>query len=559
MTQEETAPPWSSRPPRAADGGIPVRSKTWKAVGRALTRRNARRLVELAKVSLGLAVSLYLLWLFHIPVWKRGLGYDEQFFLWTGWSITKGLAPYRDFVEYKPPVLFLTQWLAIKLFGLEQLKIRAFFLLLMMGAFGSVYLSLISRRANKAWSCAIVCTAVYFFSNLGYHDTSYADAESPGYAYYLLGVACLLARTTPRGRNITLGLGGAFMALCFFTKEPFAPCILPTWGAAFFAEPAGPSRFQDFKRYLLFTTIGVGGVILGLAAYMAPSGALRAYVKMLLSYGELFRDPTKSYCVLLGRFQPTGSALRDLPGQWKIVHDNFFNFATFGFVAPAFAASIVFLARRSIPLLVLGCVSIAGGLYTTTASHCFWAHYYVMAQTGIFFFLFLGVDAASAPLRRAPPAVGQWATLAFVVALGLPIYQRYDSEKEEWDRMGHHMPVPPFSESIPGEIAFVKENSSPQDRIFTSGPPGIYFQADRVHAARDSTFMDEVLLTMRGDTDEEKLQSRRDELRRTMPKIFILDPERSVRKVRITRALFMPFLEEFKYNQVGPYYYVRPG
>jgi hypothetical protein len=67
-----------------------------------------------------------------------------------------------------------------------------------------------------------------------------------------------------------------------------------------------------------------------------------------------------------------------------------------------------------------------------------------------------------------------------------------------------------------------------------------------------------VLFTMRGNTDEEKLRDRGEELRKAMPKIVILDPERNERKVRITRALFTPFLEEFKYNKVGPYYYVRP-
>src|SRR3954465_12902350 len=45
----------------------------------------------------------------------RGIDFDESHFVWGGWCINKGLVPYLQFLEFKPPILFLTHALALKL------------------------------------------------------------------------------------------------------------------------------------------------------------------------------------------------------------------------------------------------------------------------------------------------------------------------------------------------------------------------------------------------------------------------------------------------------------
>jgi hypothetical protein len=250
-----------------------------------------------------------------------------------------------------------------------------------------------------------------------------------------------------------------------------------------------------------------------------------------------------------------GSMVKDLPRMWEIINDEFFNLKTFGFVAPAFAAWAVFMWRRSIPMLLLGVLTIAGALYSVTPSNCFFDHYYIMSEAGIFLVLYLGVDVASDALRRATPELEKWAMLVFVATLGAPVFLRYDAEKA---LAKGPRPVPPMEESIPGETAFVIANSAPTDRVVTTGPPAVYFMSDRLNAVRESTFMDEILPSRPGETDVEKVQGWRDDLLKNKPKIIILDPERLGRKVRLTRALFTPFIEEFHYKKVEPYYYVRP-
>src|SRR5689334_5277472 len=52
--------------------------------------------------------------------------FDEQFFLNEGFSLGKGLVPYRDFLELKPPALFVMNMLALKIFGFEDMRYRHF-------------------------------------------------------------------------------------------------------------------------------------------------------------------------------------------------------------------------------------------------------------------------------------------------------------------------------------------------------------------------------------------------------------------------------------------------
>src|ERR1700709_2404846 len=52
------------------------------------------------------------------------IGFDEGYFLWTGWSLNHGMVPYRNCVEYKPVNIFIINALSIKLLGLHYLRYR---------------------------------------------------------------------------------------------------------------------------------------------------------------------------------------------------------------------------------------------------------------------------------------------------------------------------------------------------------------------------------------------------------------------------------------------------
>ncbi len=76
-------------------------------------------LAVVARYATCLALPCWVFWRLSIPMLQSAVGFDEQVFVWTGWSILKGLAPYKDFMEWKPPMVFLTHALALKLFGFQ--------------------------------------------------------------------------------------------------------------------------------------------------------------------------------------------------------------------------------------------------------------------------------------------------------------------------------------------------------------------------------------------------------------------------------------------------------
>ena len=60
------------------------------------------------KYSYGLYFSLLaclLLSLLYTPPFDLGMS-DKEIFTYTGWAISKGLVPYRDFFDHKPPLIF---------------------------------------------------------------------------------------------------------------------------------------------------------------------------------------------------------------------------------------------------------------------------------------------------------------------------------------------------------------------------------------------------------------------------------------------------------------------
>jgi hypothetical protein len=479
-----------------------------------------------------------------------GIGYDEQVFVWGGWSILKGLAPYRDFMEWKPPVAFLTHALALKLFGFEGERFRYFFLVLSMSSVLALVASLIKRRADVVICSAFGIALVHMFLFPGYHETFVADTESIGLSYYYFGVAALIANT--RHRVAAEIAGGVFLSFCVLSKEPFAPCVVATWATCYFALH---ERFSwpCALRYLRNTSIGVGLVIAGLSLYMVPTGSMSAYIALVRRYSTMFRDPHKGYCAVLGFFNPTGRFWDDLPQQWARIHAQFANVATLGFLAPFFAACAALVPRRSPILFAGGMTAIAMSLYGVTATNCFFQHYFVLGESGLMFFLATGVDAIRPRLSSNATGIRLWVRSMVFLAMAISIWPQIEAASDLKLRDG-----PPPAEPIPGIFEFVRQNSTPADKIFTTGPPALYFVVDRLPAVRGCTMIDELIPAMPGETDAEKLRPLYEELAKNQPKIVFLDPEHGNRKYRHMAAAISPFLADFKYTKISEMIYVRP-
>ncbi len=511
--------------------------------GWTLTTADRRRFTSFALDALTLALVAWVFLTLNKPLYTNYPGYDEEFFTWGGWCITKGLAPYKDFLEFKPPVSFITHAIAIKLFGLNY-GFRTFFAIVPLAAALALQVSLIARGIERFLAAALVAGFLWLFMSQTFHDTSLTDCESIGVTYYILGLAAFLWEG--RFGKVVTALGGFFMSCAVLSKEPIGGVVLATWFGMFFCR-RGPLRERAlfFARYSL---LGVGAFFLLLSLYMVPTGAMKAYFALMRSYSRIYRDPHTSYCVALGIAHPDDG----FGVAWAHIRTTFLNENTLGYLAPLAIPGAIFALQRSFGLFVSLVAATVAGLWASVATTCMWTHYCVMSMAGVLYVLVVGADSLRWPLgaasRRVRFAVSA-AALVFIAAHLWPTLEQYN--RERFVRI-------PWREPQPGLLAFIARNTKPSDRIFTTGTPQLYARADRVSAVRETNIIDEILPSYEGATDEERLRPLYQQLVRNRPAVVFLDPENEWRKGRHLQTLVWPFLERFHYRKINDRLYVRP-
>jgi hypothetical protein len=502
-------------------------------------------------VALSVAVIIWVFKLFNNDFLYEGIGFDESHFVWCGWCILKGLIPYRDFLEFKPPIPFLTHALALAIHGYKDFHFRWFFFYFPLLSLLSLYFALLTRKIDKVAALALVLGIIYLWVNHEFHDSALSDTESIGLTYYFFGVACLIARSR-FGYNLK-GLGVALLLCCAFSKEPFMPAVFFTCVSCFFLDVNWETWRADAKRYFKASLIG-GGVFGALMClYLVPTGGMTQYIKMVRSYARIYRDPQHAYCVMFGRFTPVDT-VSDLRAQFKEIRAEFLNVGKLGYLLPFAALYPIFVVRRSKLLALAGLLTLVGALWAFTASKCQWPHYYNMTMSGLFFVLVLGVDSMNRRLSsfRANRVAG-WLLFASVFVV---VWPRFDKETNRHD-VRHFANA--YAEPIPGVLEFIEKNTTPQDRIFTTGAPALYVQANRLSAVRESAIVDYVIYGYPGNTDEERLSGLKEQLERNMPKVVVIEPVyESSRQIHMD-VLIKPFLERHAYKAISDRIWLRPN
>jgi uncharacterized membrane protein YkgB len=359
------------------------------------------------------------------------LGFDEHYFIWEGFSLDKGLVPYRDFQELKPPIIFLLNGLALRFFGLDGLAYRNFFALLSLAGFLSVTVALLSRGTSRWFLGAVMALMINHFFDSALHDSSINNAESAGLDFFMIGCGILLLKT--RWQRTQQVLGGAVLALVPLSKEPFALVTCAAWLALLLLRQYESTVRRAWRNYALFTLIGVGSVVTTWLVFMVATRSLGPYIgqlKMNIAY-------TKNYAHQMNWF-PKDPAEGELAESWKRLRETYVNYNRLGVFVPLFAASIALWGRR--PLIgVAVMAAVAGALYAVTVGHAFAPHYFVMAMTGTFFASIVGMIALEAYSRRSRP-LRAWISVSWVALATLTLWPRYSEEKE---KLKTYTPPPP--------------------------------------------------------------------------------------------------------------------
>jgi hypothetical protein len=475
------------------------------------------------------------------------IAFDEHYFLTEGWSVVKGQVPYRDFQEFKPPVIFFVNALGIKLFGIDGLGYRQFLSILSLAGFLALAVALLSRRTQRLLVVAALMLMVNHFYDGHLHDGAINNAETVALDFFMLGTGVLLTQTKwQRTQHV---LGGIFLSLSPLSKEPMVFAVVAAWLSLLWLHRIESGRKGAAGRFALFTIAGAVGVALTWLVYMLATSSLSGFIlqmKLNLAYSENY-----AYQLKRASRTPPAGAVAETFRQLAKTYVNVSHLAVF---SPFFVALVALSEKRR--LVALGAlVTFAASLYGVSIGHAFFAHYFIIAMTGTFFCVALGAIVLDEFCQRRAsrlrhPVAATCLGLALVMTL-----PRFNAERKNY--RSYKAQPPPVPQS---DIDLVLEHSSPGDKIWTTDDPLLYVFSDRESAFRGGIVLDEIIQYYPGETDAQRLSIIREGLTENRPKLVVLGDTqvRPARKKRYMRALVMPFLRDGKYIRLNDRFYLRP-
>lgn len=496
---------------------------------------------------------LVLAWVttFHQVVgipWRFGkIFYDEHWFLNEGWSVMKGQVPYRDFQEFKPPLIFFVNALGLKLFGLEDLAYRKIFALLSLASFLALALALLSRRTHRWLVVALLMLMINHFFDEKMQRGSINNAESVAIDFFMLGIGVLLTRT--KWERTQQVLGGALLALSPLSKEPMALATACAWLSLLLLHRIETERKGSARRFVLFSLGGVAGVAATWLIYLLATRSLRSYVMQLkLTFAYAANYAYQTHWVSR---TPEGGPVAEL---FRQLNKGYLNASHLAVFIPFFVA-LVTLRRPSRLVGVGALATFAAALYAVSVGHGFSPNYFIMALAGTFFCVVLGGIALDTSSRQPGSDIRHWLGAAW---LGVALVTSLPRFCSEWTRYGSIKAEPvPVSES---DVAFVRAHTSPGDKIWTTDDPLLYVYSDRLSAFRGGIILDDIIEYYPGSTDQERFAFLREGLAKTRPRLVVLGDtmEKPKRKRRAMSELVMPFLHDNGYIKLNDRFYLRP-
>jgi hypothetical protein len=519
----------------------------WKA--RVAGRLAARPLLRGRFADAGLLGAIAAIHLIFSRAFLFGaFGFDEQYFLYEGFALGKGMIPYRDFQEFKPPLIFFLNMLALKIFGLDEMRFRRFFLLLSLAAFLVVAVALLSRGVPRLVILGATALMLNTFLDARFLQGGTLDAaECAGLWFFLLGVGVLIFKVPrPAWQRWQQWVGGALLALAPLAKEPFCFPTLFAWGTlAVLSDaesdsrnaPNGPPAWRQFAKNTASAAIAVAVLWL---LYMLVTRSFGAYLANLRETMVYSAEHDIMYGVFpkLGFWGTWGE-------NWSRLRSSYVNPAFLAPFLPYFLAAVLLWRGRSMSMAAGLVATFLGALYGVTIGHGFFGHYFIIAMTGSFFATALGCLALGERVSELRPHWRRWLGASLALMALYALKPRLEQDWEQW--RAPQPPPPPVSQQL---VRLVDARTAPRDTIWSVGTPAIYFYADRRAGSRIPYIHDSLLHLYPGQTPAEKLRIYRAELDVKMPKLVILTEGRAGREQHMD-LLVTPFLRDHGYQLIS--------
>ena len=438
--------------------------------------------------------SLAFAFLWSIPNLTFPIGRDQALYCVIAEGVLNGQRPYLDLWDNRPPTTFLAFLPIVKVFGHVMWSVGVVDILWVL-AMSYFIFRFAERYAGAAAASLAVGVNAVWHSVAGY---THALVPSTFVIFFVLAGLFLVWKESPRLllRHFAAGimLGVAFWAT--YNAVMFLPLLLGLPYFEFRGLDERPPAFRfsiswrEWLRRAVLLAAGFATAVLGMIVCLWFAGSWAEFYeinfRVMPGYARLPLERTEEYWL------------------WAIVQTKF----VLGQMTLAVLLVALIAARHFRELRVVAPIMLAAalGFLSAAAQVRFHAYYFETAYPFLaMIWGYMGVrafesfrtlarDCRERGWRLARPLV--WVLFANVVAwfavdffwATLPRFQALGLWWRDQEKSYASYPWPHTLEHLKGElgvIRYLKENSSPSDRIFIWGTqPVIYFLSERRPANR---------------------------------------------------------------------------
>jgi 4-amino-4-deoxy-L-arabinose transferase-like glycosyltransferase len=421
-------------------------------------RRRARG-VTAALLLGGLTLGL------RAPLFDLPLERDEGEYAYIGWRLLAGDTPYLDWLDQKPPAIFVPYALAIATGEDPVVAIRlgaALFCAASVIALFALVRRL--RGETEAWLAGALLAVL---SADGAVQGPIANSElfmGPWILLALLGTLRVPARARPPAAA-GLAIGACLAVACAFKQVAAvnAPLLL----AVFWLRTPAGQRGPGLLRFAFWTAAGGVLVVGAIAAWFAARGGLGAALDAVLLHNLAYAawlDPAQRLALWVHHASPM------LPSQgvaWAL--------AGGGLLALAWR-------RERLTGLVLAGFAATSAI-GVSASGLYFPHYFQQALPAV---AALAAVAVTTLCGALPARLRGWALVAGAgLALVPPGWAVLELSRLPPAEATRRLYPGSAFEAMPAVAAEVASLTGPDERIFVFGAePELYFHARRLSASR---------------------------------------------------------------------------
>ncbi len=227
-------------------------------------------------------------------------GYDQAAFMVAGeMGIKHGAVTYRDFLDTKPPLIFVIYGLASLIFGHHEWSIRAFDILYHIASLFVLYKVFKRVLADETVAFTSVILYVFFYVTSGYWMTAQAETFALLPALLLFSATESAARGKSPLRNGLIA--GVFGAILFLLKFTFL--AVPAASVIYVLLAPRSEEKSPQSRYILGLGLGLIASLGLYLGYLVSTGAYDRFMeslKWLQDYSAI--NPLLSYDTIIDRF-----------------------------------------------------------------------------------------------------------------------------------------------------------------------------------------------------------------------------------------------------------------